>query len=217
MASDRLSAETKDLINKAYTYGEGSRETRQLAATVAYLYTTSLHGSCPASAPRSNITRDARLYVPTHYNTPRGKKPLNSMLRHAFNFFYDIQRMMNFDDYDARDDARNAVFFRARSLCASLSEAFGILVEAGLSRTKDSAASRLFRYICDYSIVLPLTASEQRAADAEERRRAEAAAAIRAAAEDERRAAEKVVADAAKAEADKRAQVAGFASAADIW
>jgi hypothetical protein len=217
MAAERLSAETKDLVFKAYAYVERSSETRHLAAAVAFLYSTSLHGSCPAAAPRSNITRDARLYVPGHYNSPRGMKPLNSMLRHTFNYFDNIQRMMNWDDYEARGEMKNVVFFRARSLCATISEVFGILVEAGLSRNKDAAASSLFRQISDYCVVLPRTCSEQRAAEAEERRRAEVAAAQRAVEEAKRAAAQKVIDDAERAEADKKAQAAGFASAADVW
>jgi hypothetical protein len=217
MAAERLSAEKKDLVFRAYAYVEGSRETRHVAAVVAFLYTTSLHGSCLDSAPRSAITRDARLYVPGRYNSPRGLKPLNSMLRHTFNYFYDIQRMMNWDDYEARSEMKNIVFFRARSLCATISEAFAILVEAGLSGNKDSAAASLFRYISDYCVVLPRTCSEQRAAEAEERRRAEVAAAQRAVEEAKRAAAQKVIDDAEREVADAAARKAGFASAADVW
>ncbi len=125
--------------------------------------------------------------------------------------------MMNWDDYEARGEMKNVVFFRARSLCATISEVFGILVEAGLSRNKDAAASSLFRQISDYCVVLPRTCSEQRAAEAEERRRAEVAAAQRAVEEAKRAAAQKVIDDAERAEADKKAQAAGFASAADVW
>ena len=220
MASDRLSAETKDLVFKTYAYVERSTETRHMAAAVAFLYASTLHGTCPAGAPRSNITRDARLHVPESYNYPRGMKslqPLNSMLRHAFNYFDNIQRMMNWNDYEARGEMKNVVFFRARALCATLSEVFGILVEADMSRNKRDVAARLFRQINDYCIVLPLTCSEQRAAEEEERRREEEAAAARAVEEAKRAAALKVIEDAERAEADKRAQAAGFASAADVW
>lgn len=217
MAAERLSEETKTLVNKTYAYVEGSRELRHLAAAVGFLYNSSLHGSCPHSAPRSSITRDARLYVPMHYNTPRGMKPLNSMLRHTFNYFYDIQRMMNFDDYEARDDLKNVVFFRARSVCATISDAFAILVEASQSRSKDETASRLFRMISDSVFVVPRTRAEERAAEAEDRRRAAAAAEVRAKAEAERAAAQKAEDDKHRAEADARARVAGFASAADVW
>ena len=217
MASDRLSAETKDLVFKTHSYVEGSRELRHLAAAVAYLYSTSLYASCPAAAPRSSITRDARLHVPMHYNNPRGMKALNSMLRHAFNYFYDIKRMMNWDDYEARDEAHNVVFFHARSVCATISDAFAILVEADLSRSKNETASRFYRMICDYIVALPRTCKEQRVAETEERRRAEAAATARIEEEAKRAAAEKAATDAVRAEADKRAQAAGFASAADVW
>ena len=217
MASDRLSDETKDLILKAYAYVEDSREPRHLAAAVAFFYNSSLHGSCPAAAPRSNLARDARINVPWHYNNPRGMKPLNSMLRHAFNYFYDIQRKFNFDDYEARAEKKNVVFFRARSLCATISEVFSILVESSYSRSKDEVASRLFRQICDYCYRMPRTIKERRAADEEERRREEAAAAVLAAEEAKRAAAVKVIDDAARAEADKKAQAAGFASAEDVW
>lgn len=217
MASNRVSSDTKDLITKTYAYVEGSRETRHIAAAIAYLYNTSLYVSCPSSAPRSAITRDARLHVPMRYNHPRGMKALNSMLRHSFNFFYEIQRMMNFDDYDARNNARNVIFFRARSLCATISEAFAILVEADQSRTKDGAADRLFRMISDYIIVLPRTRAAERAAAEAEAEEVRKAAEAKAKAGAERAAAEKVEANKAKANANARARAAGFASAADIW
>lgn len=217
MASNRVSSDTKDLINKTYAYVEGSREMRHIAAAIAYLYNTSLHVSCPSAAPRSAITRDARLYVPSRYNNPRGMKALNSMLRHTFNFFYEIQRIMNWDDYEARNNARNVVFFRARSLCATISDAFAILVEADLSRTKNDAAGRLFRMINDYILVLPRTRAAERAAAAaeEELRRKEAEA--KAKVDAERAAAEKAEANKARANANARARAAGFASAANVW
>ncbi len=125
--------------------------------------------------------------------------------------------MMNFDDYEARDDLKNVVFFRARSVCATISDAFAILVEASQSRSKDETASRLFRMISDSVFVVPRTRAEERAAEAEDRRRAAAAAEVRAKAEAERAAAQKAEDDKHRAEADARARVVGFASAADVW
>jgi hypothetical protein len=217
MASNRVSSDTKDLVNKTYAYVEGSRELRHIAAAIAYLYRTSLYVSCPGAAPRSAITRDARAHVVMRYNSPRGMKPLNSMLRHAYNFFYDIQRMMNWDDYEARNNARNVVFFRARSICAAISEAFGILVEADMSRTKDGTASRLFRMITDYIGALPNTLAAQRAADAAEAEERRKAAEARAKVDAERAAAAKADENKTRANANARARAAGFASAANVW
>lgn len=217
MASLRVSSDTKDLINKTYAYVEGSRDLRHVAAAIAYLYQTSLYVSCPAAAPRSAITRDARLHVPMRYNHPRGMKALNSMLRHSFNFFYEIQRMMNWDDYEARNNARNVVFFRARSICATISDAFAILVEADMSKSKDGTAHRLFGMISEYVAALPKTRAAERAAEeaeAEERRKA---AEARAKVEAERAAAAKADENKAKANANTRARAAGFASAANVW
>lgn len=217
MASNRVSSDTKDLINKTYAYVEGSREMRHIAGAIGYLYHTSLRVSCPAAAPRSAITSDARLHVPMRYNHPRDPKALNSMLRHTFNFFYDIQSMMNWRDYEARANARNVVFFRARSLCATISEAFGILAEADRSRTKDGEASHLFRMIGDSVNRLPLTRAAERAAEAvaaEERRKA---AEVKAKANAVKAAAEKVEENKARANANARARAAGFASAANVW
>ena len=217
MASLRLSSDSKDLINKTFAYVEGSREMRHIAAAIAYLYNTSLHVSCPSYPPKSAITRDARNHVPSRYNSPRGMKTLNSMLRHTFNFFYEIQRMMNWDDYEERNNERNIVFFRARSLCATISEAFVIIVEADKSKSKDSTASRLFSMINDYIVALPRTLAAQRAAEAVEAeiRRKEAEA--KAKADAEKAAAEKVEANKARANANARARAAGFASAANVW
>lgn len=162
----RLADGAEDLVFSTYAYVERSRELRHLAAAVAFLYKSSLHGSCPAAAPRSYITRDARRHIPGRYNSPRGMKPLNSMLRHTFNYFDNIQCRFNFDDLDARETEDSVVFKRARWLCATISEVFAILSEADLSRTKDSAAYRLFQYICDYCLVLPKTLAEERKASA---------------------------------------------------
>ena len=217
MASNRVSSDTKDLINKTYAYVEGSREPHHVAAAIAYLYNTSLHVSSPSSAPRSAITRDASLHVPMRYNHPRGMKALNSMLRHTFNFFYEIQRMMNWDDYEARDNARNVVFYRARSLCATLSEGFSILVYADRSRTKDKEANNFFRMISDYVRVLPRTRAAERAAAAveEEIRRKEAEA--KAKVDAGKAAVEKIAANKDRAIANAQARAAGFASAANVW
>ena len=202
---------------RRYAYVEGSREPHHVAAAIAYLYNTSLYVSCPSSAPRSAITRDARIHVPMRYNHPRGMTALNSMLRHTFNFFYEIQRMMNWDDFEARGNARNAIFFRARSLCATISEGFSILIDADRSRTKDKEADRLFRMISDYIRLLPRTRAAERAAAVveEERRRKEAEA--KAKVDAEKAAADKVEANKARAIANAHARAAGFASAANVW
>ena len=174
---DGVSIAHRNIINGAYSYVEKSKETKHIAAAVAYLYNTSLYSSCPDAPPRcpgaaplSEIA-DPRSNIPMHYNRPNGMKFINSMLRHAFNFFKGYENIMNWADTEALADPQCKIFFKARSLRQKLEIVFNTLSGASgpaPSTTKVKAAVHMFKLIEEYIRYPPQTLSEVRLADADD-------------------------------------------------
>ncbi len=166
---DGVSAAHRNIINGAYAYVEKSKETKHMAAAVAYLYNSALYTTCPVAAPQSSICTDPRTKIPMHFNSPLGMKYLNSMLRHAFNFFKGHENNMNWNDTEALAEPQNKIYFYARTLRKKLEITFSTLSGAdgpSPSNTKVKAASHLFRLIEEYIRYPPRTLGEVRLADA---------------------------------------------------
>jgi hypothetical protein len=174
---DGVSIAHRNIINGAYSYVEKSKETKHIAAAVAYLYSTSLYSSCPDAPPRcpgapplSEIA-DPRSNIPMHYNRPNGMKFLNSMIRHVYNFFKGYENSMNWADTEALADPQCKIFFKARSLRQKLEIVFTTLSGASgpsPSTTKVKAAAHMFKLIDEYIRYPPQTLAEVRLADAED-------------------------------------------------
>lgn len=160
----RISPEIRRIIYTTYSYVEGSKELPHLAAAVAYLYKSPLY-EYSAAPPESTIAPKSSSIL-MRFNNPLGMKPLNSMLRHFFNVFSDVERMMNWNDYDALECEENKIFFHARSLCSTLSRVFDILSKAEQSNTREKAAKNMFNTISDFVRRLPPTRREERTAEA---------------------------------------------------
>ncbi len=176
-------------------------------AMIALLYRTrALYETCPPGVPSSELGRNrhgADFQIAEHFNHPHGMKSLNAMLRHAFNFFNEFCRKMNFNDYEATSERGNVVFFHARAVRNEIATVFSTLSDVS-SKTKEKEAEKVYRRILDCITSMPPTPAEREREREREREHQRRAAAL-AAAEDARRAEE--------AERAKKAASDAFAAA----
>jgi hypothetical protein len=181
-------------------------------ALIALLYRTrTIYDSCPPGVPSSELGRG--FAVNEHFNHPNSMKALNVMLRHTYNYFNDFTKKMNFDDYEACSEPRNAIYFRARHVRNTIASVFATLSDTS-SGTKYKAAQTMFTKIKDYITCMPLTPAE-RERDLERMREVERRAAAAAAEEAARQAEARERAE--KARADAFAAAHGGVRPEDCW
>jgi hypothetical protein len=109
------------IINEVYSH---IRNTGELIASIYNV--KRIYNSCPGYAPKSRLggKKGDALVVPSHLNLPRGPteralKPMNMMLRHAYNFFFKYAELKT-----TNTNVDLPEIIRANGICQKLQDAF---------------------------------------------------------------------------------------------
>jgi hypothetical protein len=142
-------------------------------AMIAAIYTTkALYNKCTEYPPASQLGKGQ--VIPVRYARPKGMKPLNSVLRCAYNMF---------DIYAGKargSESERAEWEMARQLCMKLKQAFQTFTDAdydpetrmGPSKGKQKKADNLFERIGQFIYEMSGAKAERERANFERRARA---------------------------------------------
>lgn len=152
-------------------------EVNDPGAMIGMLYKTKeIYDSCPAFPPASPMggPRARDIAIPEPFARPKsGMKPLNSMLRCAFNFFFKYANRSRGSNDEAKE------LGMAEAICAKLTEVFWIFVNANPelapSRGQREKADKLFRRIGHFIGALSVSAAAEEENTRERLARAKAA------------------------------------------